>query len=78
MTGPDMIQRRGGLTPGSAPQLACDVCRCTLDPDEAVELTLTRPAPPGATGSVTVRVYGHPQCALALPVLAGFQKALAP
>jgi hypothetical protein len=51
----DLIQRRGGLIPGSIPQERCDVCSEPLNPADATEVTITTPA-------ACSRLYGHGRC----------------
>jgi hypothetical protein len=64
----DLMQRRGGIQPGSAPQETCDVCELPLKPEEAHELTYTRP-PRHVPGIEVVRLYAHRACARDLPDL---------
>lgn len=63
MRTPTLIQDRGGLIPGTPPQRWCDACRRSLDPADAVELTMTRPSrQPGVKAVERRRWYLHAGC----------------
>jgi hypothetical protein len=61
-----MMKRRGGLMPAAPGQDFCDGCNQPLDPDEAIEVTVTRPSEHVGelirAGLIATRLYGHYKC----------------